>query len=424
MTDLPECFRLRQRFTSAAIEDLESAVSDAWKRTSAHLPIKPGQRVAIGVGSRGIANLAEIVAATVDRVKSGGGIPIIIPAMGSHGRATAEGQEQVLRGLGIAPESMGCEVRSVLQPVTLGELPSGLPVCCDAVAAESDHVIIINRIKPHTRLVGRLQSGLVKMLLIGLGKNVGAAAYHRAFADFDYDLESVAADALKVLLSKVPIRMGLAVIEDAFDEVSHVEAVTSDQFLERERVLLDRASSLLPKLPFGHADLLIIDHIGKEISGTGMDTNVIGRKFHDKYVPPGQLPRMDQIFVRGLTEKTAGNATGIGIAEYCRSELVEQIDRPATWINCLTGRHVTAASIPMHFDTDREVLEAALTQSGSTDHRRARWMWIANTLRLDEVVCSETFLDEARRRDDLEVISECQPLGFDDDGQLIEAFQR
>ncbi len=419
MTDLPRCFRLRQRFASSAIQDVDGAVTRAWQRQAMRLPISNGQSVAIAVGSRGIANLSAIVSATVRQIQGHGGVPIIIPAMGSHGGGTADGQRQVLQSLGISSESMDCEVRSVMEPIHLGELPSGLPVCCDAVAAAADHVVIINRVKPHTRLVGPLQSGLTKMLLIGLGKRDGAVAYHRSFENFGFDLSFVAADALRVLLEKVPVRAGLAVIEDAFDQTAHVEVLAADALLRHEPELLIRATSMMPRLPFDEADLVIIDEIGKEISGTGMDTNVVGRKFHDKYVPPNQRPRVEQIYVRGLTETTAGNATGIGIAEYCRSSVVRQMDRPKTWVNCLTGRHVTAASIPMHFETDREVLQAALTQAKSADADQARWMWIPDTLRLSEVVCSEVFFEAAKSREDLEVISEIAPLRFDDEGQLL-----
>ncbi|MEM9645960.1 MAG: lactate racemase domain-containing protein [Planctomycetota bacterium] len=418
MSVLPQLFAVRQKFASHALDDLTSAVHSALDGQSSELPIQPGQSVAVAVGSRGIANLPTLVRGVVDWIKAKSGVPIIVPAMGSHGGATGEGQAKVLRGLGVEPTTMGCPIRSSMETVEIGKVDGGLPVFCDANAQVCDHIIVVNRIKPHTRLTGALQSGLAKMLLIGLGKHCGAVAYHEMFAESNYCLDSVAPRALPVLLAGAPVRLGLAVIEDAFEQTSHVEAVPARQILTREIELQRMAASWMPSLPFDEVDLLIIDQIGKEISGTGMDTNVVGRKWHDKVPGPDETPRVEQIYVRGLTRQTSGNACGIGIAEYCRTQVVRDMDQQATWVNCLTGRHVTAAAVPMHFETDREVLQTALSQVRDGNPDQARWMWIGDTLRLGELRCSEAYLSEAEQRSDLDVIAAPQPIVFDREGQL------
>lgn len=416
---LPRFFRVRQRFASKAIGNVAAAVEDALRDQVHHVDIQSGQTVAIAVGSRGIRNLPILVRAVVDWVKSNDGLPLIVPAMGSHGGATGEGQARLLAGLGIDATSMGCEVRASMETVEIARLDNGLPVLFDSIAYGCDHVVAVNRIKPHTRLNGDLQSGIAKMLLIGLGKQRGALAYHEMFAAEKYCLDAVAPAAIPLLLAKAPVRLGLAVIEDAFEQTAHVEAIPAAAILEREVVLQKMAAEWMPSLPFDNADLLIIDQMGKEISGTGMDTNVVGRKWHDKIAGPNETPRVEQIYVRGLTAKSAGNACGLGIAEFCRSQLVRDMDRAATWVNCLTGRHVTAAAVPMHFETDREVLRAALSQVGDGDPGKAQWMWIPDTLQLTDVACSEAFWEVAGERADLHIVSDVEPLPLDLDGQLV-----
>lgn len=418
--DLPRFFRVRQHFVSRKMDDVTTAVASTLEGQAERMAIQPGQTIAIAVGSRGIANLPAVVRAAVDWVRSKQGRPVIVPAMGSHGGATEEGQAKLLCGLGIDPSSMGCEVRSSMETVELGRLKNGLPLLFDAIAHRCDHVLVINRVKPHTRLTGKLQSGLAKMLLIGLGKHRGALAYHEMFAAKQYCLDEVATEAIPLLLSKAPVRLGLAIVEDAFEQTAHVEAIPANDILHREVELQELAAAWMPSLPFQHVDLLIVDQMGKEISGTGMDTNVVGRKWHDKIAGPDETPRIEQIYVRGLTPKSAGNACGIGIAEFCRSQLVRDMDRQATWVNCLTGRHVTAAAVPMHFETDVEVLKAALSQVGDGDPRKARWIWIRDTLQLAEMACSEAFLEEARQSAELEILQDCVELPLGPDGQLRE----
>ncbi|MGV3484682.1 MAG: [Fe-S]-binding protein, partial [Planctomycetaceae bacterium] len=316
-------------------------------------------------------------------------------------------------------DSMGCEIRSSLDTVILGTTSVGVTVHFDAQAKKAKHVIVVNRVKPHTRISGPYESGLVKMMLVGLGKHRGAAEYHRAMTRQTFD--EIVTEAGPLVLSHANILLGLAVIENAFDQITHVEAIDADQLLDREPELLELARRKMPRLPFEVADLLIIDRIGKNISGSGLDTNVVGRKFNDKVAGPTEWPKIRQIFVRGLTPQTHCNATGIGIAEYCRSRVVHEMDVEITRINCLTALHVTAAATPVHWETDREVLGVASDQTGRTS-AEMQCLWIPDTLHVAEVMCSEAYYAEAQQRDDLEVIHPPEALKWDGDGNLQERF--
>ncbi|TWU00947.1 nickel pincer cofactor-dependent isomerase, group 22 [Stieleria varia] len=420
MQILPSFFRVRQHFQSRALPNVQQATIDAIANSPAASLIRPGQSVAIGVGSRGIANLQPIVATTVRCLRGLGADPFIVPAMGSHGGATAQGQVGVLGSLGVDEAFVQCQIRSSMDTVFLGETEGGIPLHIDANAAAADHVVLINRIKPHTRLTGTLQSGLCKMLMIGLGKHTGAAAFHHAFSAFDYQLDRVASEIVTTICQSINVAFGLALIEDAYDETAWIEAVPGDQFLQREPELLPKAIQWMPRLPFDKLDLLIVDQIGKEISGTGMDTNIIGRKANDKVAMPDEFPKIREIYVRSLTRSTAGNAAGIGIAEYTHQRVVDAMDRDKTRVNCLVSGHVTAGAIPVTFETDEAALLAARSQFGGTTDQ-IRWVRITDTLHLSEIQCSEALWDEIQsggdRNDPCEVISEIQPLKFSD-GEL------
>ncbi|HBJ35143.1 MAG TPA: [Fe-S]-binding protein [Planctomycetaceae bacterium] len=417
---LPRFFRVRQHFKSDQINDVDSAVAEQIRASEFSRRIEPGQSVAIAVGSRGIARIGEIVAAAVGSVRALGGVPWIVPAMGSHGGATASGQTAVLAEYGITPERMGCEIRSSMEVREVGKTSQGVRVYFDANASTADHVIVINRIKPHTRICGPHESGLVKMMLIGLGKHRGAAEYHQAMTRIAF--EELVDEVVPMILSQCPISLGLAIIENAYDQVAMIESVDPSNLLSREPELLDLARQWMPRLPFNDADLLIIDKIGKNISGSGMDTNVVGRKFNDKIAGVDEVPKIFQIYVRGLTDQSAGNAAGIGIAEYCRSDLVRQMDVEKTRVNCLTALHITAAAIPIHWETDREVLAIAAGQSGRTTADQLRWMWIHSTLCVGELMCSEAYWQSASQRDDLSIIAPSSELRFESTGQLSESF--
>jgi hypothetical protein len=416
----PELFRVRQRFQSHGIDvaEIPQAVEQTLAAAGLSNRIESGQRVAIAVGSRGIANLSRIVAAVVHFVQAAGGEPMIVPAMGSHGGATAEGQAAVLAGYGIDPDSMGCPIASSMETVHVGTTSDGVVIHFDKTASQADHVIVVNRIKPHTRLVGKFESGLVKMLMIGLGKHRGATLYHQVFPDYDYYLDRLATQIVAMILDRMPITLGLGIVEDAFEHTSLIEAVTPETLLTKEPELLEIAKSRMPRLPFDRADLLIVDRIGKEISGAGMDTNVIGRKSNDRCAAPDEYPKIRQIYARSLTEKSSGNACGVGLADYGHRRLVEAMNADVTRVNCVTAAHVTGGAIPVTFESDRDVLDAVVSQTSKNRVADLSWLHISDTLNVSELACSRVHWDEARQRDDLEVLCEPQPLAFDEQGDF------
>ncbi|UUO04726.1 nickel-dependent lactate racemase [Blastopirellula sp. J2-11] len=412
----PKLFRLRQTFPRPLVTDVIGEVDRQLTMLELSEKVKPGETVAITAGSRGIANIKEIIKAIVDHLKQIGAKPFIVPAMGSHGGGTAEGQIGVLASYGITPEYCGCEIRASMETIVVCQAKEGFPVHFDKHASQADHVVVCGRVKAHTDFTGEIQSGLMKMMLIGLGKHNGAKVYHKAIMDnsFTQIVQSVARE----VLSQCNILCGLAIIENGYDETGHIIGVPANEIEQREPELLRLANSLLPKLPFEEADVLIVDEIGKNISGAGMDTNIVGRKFNDHAATGDETPRVKRIVLRGLTEETHGNASGIGMCEFCLTRMVEQMDRNITNINSITSGHVTAAMIPIHYDTDREILENALQTIGLRPPHEARIMWIPHTLAIDEVVCSEAYLAEVKSRSELEALFQPLEMPLDSAGML------
>ena len=382
--------------------------------------IRPGQTVALTAGSRGIHQIGQILRAAVDFLRALGASPFIVPAMGSHGGGTAIGQTQVLERLGITQQSCGCPIHSSMETVVVCRAAEGFPVHFDRLALQADHVLVCNRVKPHTGFVGDIQSGLMKMLLIGLGKHEGAKIYHRAIQDFDFG--QIVRSVSQEVLHRCHILGGLAVVENAHDQTALIEAVEPAEFERREQHLLQFAQQWMAHLPFDEAEILLINEIGKNISGTGMDTNVIGRKHNDHVALDDERPRIKYIIVRNLTQATHGNASGLGLSEFALSRVVRSMDVQATATNCITASHPTGAMIPIHFETDREVLSAALGAIGLRPPADARVMWIQNTLKLAEVEVSATYWESARNRPDLEILSEPRPLPLDSGGQLPDDY--
>ena len=414
--NFPRMLRIRQTFDATCVSDIPVEVDRQLGALELSLRVRPGQTVAITAGSRGIANLAVIIKAACDHVSRLGAKPVIIPAMGSHGGGTAEGQRRIIEGYGITEAYTGAEIRSSMETVVIETTPQGIPVHFDRNAFECDHVLVVGRVKPHTGFVGPIESGLHKMMLIGLGKHEGAKVYHRAILDYSF-LEIVRAVA-EVVLRRCRVAGGLAIVENAYDETGLIAAVAPGDFFARESELLTLAKQWLPRLPFPQVQLLIIDAIGKNISGTGMDTNVIGRKYNDHAATERDDASVKRIFIRGLTSETHGNATGIGLAEFTNTRTLDQIDRRITAINCLTGGHPTAAMLPIAFDTDREVIAAALPTLGLVEPEAARVVQIADTLHLSEVLVSQVYLPEVVKRPDLEIVAGPFDMPFDMDGNL------
>jgi hypothetical protein len=411
--EFPRMVRVSQRFARPRVPEIPAAVRSALG--SAKLPIKPGDAVAVGAGSRGVANIAVIVKATVDWLREQGARPFVFPAMGSHGGATSEGQRGILAHYGITEATMGCPVQATMDVVQVGEA-LGLPVWLDRTAAEADWIGLVNRVKPHTDFKGSIESGLFKMMTIGLGKYTGATQYHRANVNHGY--ETVITAVGREMLTRARIGFGLGIVENGYDETARIEAFNAADLEAGERRLLKDAREWMARLPFSPIDVLIVEEIGKNISGSGMDTNVIGRPSNPHEPFPAE-PKILWIVALDLTDESGGNATGIGNADFTTRRLAEKIDWKPTAINCLTACAPNGAKLPLVFDSDREAVENALACIGLTGPAAARVIRIRNTLMLGEIECSEAFLPEIARRSDLTIQGEARPLGFDAAGQII-----
>jgi len=413
----PHLVRVRQQFERPRVDDIPAAVRQTIEALDLSKTIQAGQSVALTASSRGIANIPLILRSVVEHLKHIGAKPFVVPAMGSHGGGTAEGQRAVIESYGITEAFIGAPIRASMEVVSLGSTAEGWPVVLDRHAAEANHIAVIGRVKPHTGYHGAIESGLLKMMMIGLGKHAGALNYHRILLEQPYD--KVVRSVARTIQTRAPITFGLAVVENAYDETARVEAVRPDAFESREEELLVLAKRWLARLPLAKADVLIVDEIGKDISGSGMDTNVVGRKraFRHEPSPSGQ-PEMRLIFVRGLSERTHGNAAGIGLADFTSTRLVRTMNYKATVINCLTAGYPEGANLPVHFETDREVMDAALAIIGTRPPEDARIMRIRNTMLLEEVECSEACLDDHNRATEFAPISATHPLSFDAQGNL------
>jgi hypothetical protein len=391
----PKMVRVRQTFQGPTLHDVPGAVRAALERVT--LPVKAGQSVALTVGSRGVVNVDLIVRAAVDHLKALGARPFIIPAMGSHGGGTAEGQRAVLERYGVTEATMGCPVRATMDVVQIGEA-LGVPIWLDAHAAEADWLGVINRVKPHTGFTGDIGSGLLKMMTIGTGKHRGAVQAHRANIRLGYERMITALGSATLRSGR--IAFGLGIVENGYDETALIEAFLPEDLEAGERELLRKARAWMAKLPFEDIDLLIVDEIGKEISGTGMDTNVIGR--HATWFErPFTSPRITFIVVCDTTDKTHGNANGIGLADFTTRRLADKIDWEPTYVNALTACSPGGPKLPAVLDTAREAVAVALSCLGLDQVEDARVVRIQNTLRLTEVEVSEAFLPELARRPDL-----------------------
>ncbi len=411
----PLMYAIRQSFQREREADVRAAVQRELRKLSQGLRMKPGARVAISVGSRGICNLALIVRSLVDGLDGLGARPFIFPAMGSHGGGTAEGQAAVLRHYGVTEDAMGCPIRASMEAVQIGQSEEGIPVFLDRHASEADHVVVLNRVKAHTEFKGEIESGIMKMLLIGMGKHEGAKVYHRAFADYGFDrlVESLA----HVVIGNSRVLFALAVVENGYEETALVRGLLPGEIVQSERALLRKAKELAARLPFDDIDILVVDEMGKNISGSGMDTNVIGR-FYNLVAKEVAKPRIRRIYVRGLTPESMGNACGIGLADFTHRALVERIDARVTNTNCVTAVNPEKARVPIVCESDREALDLCFATIGLTAPERARLVRIRNTLHLTEVDISEALYRKMDGRTDLEHLSGPASMEFDSSGRL------
>ena len=409
---VPRMMRLKQAFQGPTVENVPAAVRAALGRLD--LPVRPGQTVALTVGSRGVVNIDAIARAAVEHLQALGARPFVSPAMGSHGGGTAEGQRAVLERYGVTEATMGCPVRATMEVVQVGEV-LGLPIWLDRYAAEADWVGVINRVKPHTGFAGGIGSGLFKMMTIGMGKHRGAVQAHRANIRLGYERMITALG--REMLRTGRIAFGLGVAENGYDETALVEAFLPGDLEGGERELLRKARAFMAKLPFEQIDLLIVDEMGKEISGTGMDTNVIGRH-HTFFEEPFTSPRITFIVACDATAHTHGNMSGIGLADFTTRRLRDKIDWETTYVNALTACSPRGPQLPPVLDTAQEAISVALSCLGLDRVEDARVVRIQNTLRLTEVEVSEAFAGEIAGRPDLTPLTEPAEMVFGPDGAL------
>ena len=414
----PRLVLVRQKFPDRRIPDVAAEVRKQLAGSGFAGRLKLGSRVAIGVGSRGIHSLATIVRGVVQYWKDQGMRPFLFPAMGSHGAASAEGQADVLAHYGITEASMGCPVVSQLEVVSLGKTADGIEAFMDKLAFQSDGVMLVGRVKWHTDFAGKIESGLFKMMAIGLGKFAGAQRYH-AYA-YRLGLEHVVRSVGRQVLQSGRILGGLAILEDAYHNTGKLDAVPVEAMEQREEEDLALVKTWMGKIPMD-ADILIMDEIGKNISGAGMDTKVANRSVQGEYNPWPDTPKFERIFVRNLSELTYNSGIGLGMADVVTDRLVNRIDWEPTWINSLTANTPSAIRTPIHFPTDRECLERIAPTVGKIDLDQVTYIWIRNTMELGRLACSENLRGEIRKNPLLEIEA---TVDFDFDGQnnLISPF--
>lgn len=408
---LPSMLPVRQCFPDNTIPDIDTAVRDGFTCLNG-LNLK-GKTIAVTAGSRGIRSIVDILRATVNVLKARGAEPFIVPAMGSHGGATAEGQVHVLESLGLTEASIGAPIRSSMDVVSLGTTENGLDVFCDKLAFESDGIVACNRIKVHPVFKADYESGIIKMLVIGLGKHRGAVATHHHGFDRFADIMPTAA---ALTLSRAPVLCGIGVIENGYGELAAIEVIPPDAILQRERELLKEAKRIMGCLLMPEIDILIVDKIGKDISGGGLDANVTGRSAWG--LPGFTAPPIQRIIVRGLSKATHGNAIGIGLADFTTRPCAEKINLAITYTNAITAHSLLSPKIPVITENDRDALGAALRTLRGGVPEAPLIVRIVNTKDLEFIWMSESYGERLRRNPDLEVVGAPQPFQFDGDGSL------
>lgn len=416
-TPLPLFRRVHQHFPRPQVTDIPSAVASAVDSVGGAAKLGGGKRVAITAGSRGVASIPQVLAAVVAQVRRYGGQPFIVPAMGSHGRGTAEGQRELLADLGITPESVGAQIEASMDVVQLGNLPNGMPVYLDRIASGADAIVVVNRVKPHTDFSSDWESGLGKMIGIGLGKRKGADTIHRYGIP---GLKELLPEWARFVVQKAPIAMGLAIVENAYDEVAMIEGVFPSGIAgPEEQALLVKSKDLMASLPFDDIDVLVIEEMGKNVTGSGMDPNILGR-MRVFGVPDRARPQIRIVTVLDLTKESHGNATGVGLADVTTRRLVEKIDFEAFYVNGFTSGigAVQRICLPIVAPDDRTAVLTALRTCGRHDPQNARIVRIKNTLKLAEIDVSDSLMPEVARQDHLEAIGDPFALPFEADGSL------
>jgi hypothetical protein len=412
---LPGMYRLRQSFPRPKVQDIPHTARDELAGLRLANTVRAGQKIGITVGSRGIQNLLPILKECVDFIRDLGGLPHLIAAMGSHGGGSEQGQKEVLDSLGVTEANLGAPVVTCTECQTIAHTSESLPVFVLKSALDLDGILLVNRIKTHTSFKASVESGLVKMLVVGLGGPQGARQFH-GFGPGE--LPRLLPELGKVMLHSLLILGGLALVENAYEETAMIRALSGEDMMQQESELLLYSKSLMPALPVDEIDLLIIQEMGKNFSGTGMDTNIIGRaRIHG--VPEPEKPSVKRIAVMDLSEESHGNATGIGMADFVTQRLVNRMDRRATYLNCLTSTFVVRAAIPMTFDTEEELIEAALSSLCSIPPPTLRIVIIPNTLVLNECLVSEAVAEDVRSKPGVELERNPEDFHFDEEQRLL-----
>ncbi|TDG00362.1 hypothetical protein [Paenibacillus piri] len=422
-------YKLKQHFSGSRIADLPSSLMEALQQSLLFAKLAPGATIAITVGSRGIRQIDAILRYVVRYLQDEGYRPFLVAAMGSHGNGEADGQREILASLGITEQSIGAPIRCSSEVVQLGITSAdplllfgsmtpglaGLPVYMAKEAAQADGILVINRVKPHTAFRGDYESGLLKMLSVGLGRAAGADSVHSLGAS---QLALAIPSIARVSLERAPVIGGIAIVENGEEETAIIEGIPAGDIFVRERQLLQEAKRMMPSLPVGQMDLCLVGEMGKNYSGTGMDSNIIGRMRIRGLAEPDR-PDIAYVGVLGLSRPSHGNATGIGLADFTTDAVVRDIDRDSTYLNCLTTGFVTRAAIPMSLKNDRELIEKAMFALKIKDPGAFRLVYIKNTLHLDEVWVSGAIYEELQSEAHIECMDGPCRLPFDNDGNLL-----
>ena len=411
--DPPRMFRARQNFPRDRIGDIEGAVRKELDALA--LPDLSGKRIALTGGSRGVDNQARILKAVADCLKAKNAVPFIVPGMGSHGGATAEGQREFLAGYGITEETMGVPILATMDVTQLGTTASGFPVFCDRNAAEADYILPVHRIKAHTAFKAEMESGPSKMMVIGLGKHEGATRIHAlGFEVFP----TLIPEAAQIFIDTGKVLAAVGIVENAYDQTMIIEGIPTARLFEREKALLAVSKDVMARLRLDYVDVLVIEELGKDISGGGMDSNITGRPasgLMDGFDVPCPI---NKIAVLGISELSHGNAVGMGLADVITLEFARQIDFGATYINCITSRMATSAKMPMVANHDLDAVRLATIFCLGLDPAKARICQIISTLHLSELCLSENYLDLVRNDKNIEILSEPEPMRFDANNRL------
>jgi len=414
-TGFPNMLKIEQKFHDDHIKDIDKAVHDEIKKIN--LPELVGKNIAITAGSRGIPNFMEICRAIGREMKARGAMPFVVPAMGSHGGGTAEGQIEVLASLGMTEGTLEMPIRATMETVILGYSKEGVEVNCDANAYGADYIIVCGRVKPHTDFRGSIESGLCKMMIVGLGKHRGAVSFHKTgpLTEMSQRLQSSA----NIFLEKTNVLFAMSIIDNAYHQTKRIEAVMPLDIITRERELLKEAAVAMPKITFQNIDTLIVDQYGKEISGAGMDPNITGRFLFAPEATMQGYPHPKKIAILRLTEMSHGNAAGLGIADFISRKFAQSLDLAATYTNSLSSP-LCMAKIPMVMNNDIDTIYAAASACGKTDIKNVKIIRIHNTLDLDHIFVSENYMPEISDYPNLRIVDGPKPMEFNKEGNFTD----